>query len=144
MSPGPLSIPIGSFRISKNVIAGVNDTADKVFHHRPPKSATTAKIVIETAMIRRKSTSDTLIRGPGGRQNYFKPKRHYLVLAAPGASIKMCGVFMDATIHGGSNDTIGSPGRLQRPEILPIYPFQLSSIFGSSPPPQRPCSCHQQ
>jgi hypothetical protein len=70
----------------KNVIAGVNDTADKVFHHRPPKSATTAKIVIGTAMIRRKSTSYTLIRGPEGRQNYFKPKRHYLVLAAPGAS----------------------------------------------------------
>jgi hypothetical protein len=37
----------------------------------------------------------------------------------------MCGVFMDATFHGGSNDTIGSHGRLRRPEISPIYPFQL-------------------
>ncbi len=127
-----------STRPGKNVIGSV------VFHHQPPKSATAAKIVIETAMIRRKSTSDTLIRGPGGCQNYFKPKGHYLVLADPEASIKMCGVFMDATIHGGSNDTIGGPGWLRRPEILPIYPFQLSSIFGSSPPPQRPCSCHQQ
>ncbi len=133
-----------STRPGKNVIAGVNNTTDKVFHHQPLKSATAAKIVIETVMIRRESTSDTLIRVPGGRQNYFKPKRHYLVLAAPGASIKMCGVFMDATIHGGSNDTIGGPGRLRQPEILPIYPFQLSSVFGSSPPPQRPCSCHQQ
>jgi hypothetical protein len=34
----------------------------------------------------RKGTSQTLIRGPGGRQNYLKPKWHYLVLAAPGAS----------------------------------------------------------
>jgi hypothetical protein len=42
---------------------------------RPLKSATA-----------RKGTSQTLIRGPGGRQIYFKPKRHYLVLAASGAS----------------------------------------------------------
>jgi hypothetical protein len=67
---------------------------------RPPKSATAIDIVIGTAMktrkgtsqtlIRglgtamktRKGTSQTLIRGPGGRQSYFKPKRHYLVLAA--------------------------------------------------------------
>jgi len=26
------------------------------------------------------------LEGPGGRQSYFKPKRHYLVLAASGAS----------------------------------------------------------
>ena len=53
---------------------------------RPPKSATAADIVIGTAMKTRKGTSPTLIRGPGGRQSYFKPKRHYLVLAASGAS----------------------------------------------------------
>jgi len=53
---------------------------------RPPKSATTADIVIGTAMKTRKGTSHTLIRGPGGRQNYFKPKWHYLVLAASGVS----------------------------------------------------------
>jgi hypothetical protein len=53
---------------------------------RPPKSATAAAIVIGTAMKTRKGTSHTLIRGPGGRQSYFKPKRHYLVLAASGAS----------------------------------------------------------
>ena len=70
---------------------------------RPLKSATAADIVIghccktisgrrsrprppilslDTAMKTRKGTSHTLIRGPGGRQNYFKPKWHYLVLAA--------------------------------------------------------------
>jgi hypothetical protein len=38
-----------------------------------------ADIVFGTAMKRRKSTLHTLISGPGGRQNYFKPKRHYLV-----------------------------------------------------------------
>ncbi len=53
---------------------------------RPPKSATAADIVIGTAMKTRKGTSQTLIRGPWGRQSYFKPKRHYLVLAASGAS----------------------------------------------------------
>jgi hypothetical protein len=52
----------------------------------PPKSATAADIVIGTAMKTRKGTSQTLIRGPGGRQSNFKPKRHYLVLAASGAS----------------------------------------------------------
>ncbi len=30
----------------------------------------------------------------------------------------MCGVPMDATFHGGSNDTIGGRVRLRRPEIL--------------------------
>jgi hypothetical protein len=53
---------------------------------QPLKSAMAADIVIGTAMKRRKGTSHTLIRDPGGRQNYFKPKRHYLVLAASGAS----------------------------------------------------------
>jgi hypothetical protein len=37
----------------------------------------------------------------------------------------MCGVFLDATFHGGSNDTIGGRGRLRRPEISPIYPFNF-------------------
>jgi hypothetical protein len=103
-----------------------------------------ANIVIGTAMKTCKGTSQTLIRGPGGRQSYFKPKRHYLVLAASGASDQDVGVFLDATFHGGSNDTIGGRGRLRRPEISPIYPLQLSPILGSSPPPWRPCSCDWQ
>ncbi len=53
---------------------------------RPPKSASAADIVIGTAMKTRKGTSQTLIRGPGGRQSYFKPKQHYLVLVASGTS----------------------------------------------------------
>ena len=44
----------------------------------------------------------------------------------------MCGVCMDATFHGGSNDIIGGRGRLRRPEVSPIYPLQLSPILGSS------------
>ncbi len=47
----------------------------------------------------------------------------------------MSGVFLDATFHGGFNDTIGCRGLLRRPEISPIYPLQLSPILGSSPPP---------
>ncbi len=45
----------------------------------------------------------------------------------------MCGVFKDATFHGGSNDSIGSRGRLRRPEISPIYPFQLFPILAPAP-----------
>jgi hypothetical protein len=63
---------------------------------RPQKSASAADIVMKT----RKGTSQTLIRCPGGRQSYFKPKRW-----PQGPLIKMCGVFLDATFHGGSNDT---------------------------------------
>jgi hypothetical protein len=70
---------------------GINDTGEKCLllqqnYLGPPKSATAADIVIGTAMKTRKGTSQTLIRGPGGRQSYFKPQRHYLVLAASGAS----------------------------------------------------------
>jgi hypothetical protein len=49
-------------------------------------------------------------------------------------------MFMDATFYGGSNDTIDGCGRLWRPEISAIYPFQPSPFLGSSPPPWRPCS----
>jgi hypothetical protein len=57
------------------LFAGINDTTDKVFHRRPLKLATAADIVIRTAMIRHKITSHILIRGPRGRQNYFKPEQ---------------------------------------------------------------------
>jgi hypothetical protein len=43
----------------------------------------------------------------------------------------MCGVFMDATFHGGSNETIGGRVRRRRPEISPIisYPLQLPTLI---------------
>jgi hypothetical protein len=79
-------------------LTGINDTGEKCYrlcrcidvrgllllqnYLRPPKSATAADIVIGTAMKTRKGTSQTLIKGPGGRQSYFKPKRDYLVWAA--------------------------------------------------------------
>jgi hypothetical protein len=88
-------------------LTGINDTGEKMLspvsltpginciddrgllllqnYLRPPKSATAADIIIGTAIKTRKGTSHTLIRGPGV-QSYFKPKRHYLVLAASGAS----------------------------------------------------------
>ncbi len=51
---------------------------------RLPKADTAADGVIgKVAFI---GTLHILIRGPWGRQNYFKPKRWYLVLAASGAS----------------------------------------------------------
>ncbi len=45
----------------------------------------------------------------------------------------MCGVFMDATFHGGSNDTIGGRVRHRRPQISPIfsYPWQLPTSMAS-------------
>jgi hypothetical protein len=40
---------------------------------------------------------------------------------------------MDATFHGGSNDTIGGRVRHRRPEISPIfsYPWQLPTSMAS-------------
>ncbi len=50
------------------------------------KLSAATNLVVGTAMKRPKGTSHILISGPRDRQNYFKPKRHYLVLAASGAS----------------------------------------------------------
>jgi hypothetical protein len=102
------------------MFTGVNDTADKFFHWRwtvlMTEDCSFCKTISSCRYChwkRRKGTSHTLIRGPWGRQNYFKPisghrsrprppilslegprghqnyfkpKRHYLVLAASGAS----------------------------------------------------------
>ncbi len=95
---------------------------------QPPKSDTALK----KNCIHR--TPQILIRGPWGRQNYFKPERWSL--------IRICGVLLDATFHGVSSDTIGGHVRLQRPEISLICPLQLTLILGSSPPPWCPCSWH--
>jgi hypothetical protein len=37
----------------------------------------------------------------------------------------MCGVFMNATFHGGSSDTISDRVRRRQPEISPIVPFNF-------------------
>jgi hypothetical protein len=101
----------------------------------PPKSATAADIVIGTSMKTRKGTSQTLIRGPRGRQSYFKPKQHYW--RPQGPLIKMCGVFLDATFHGGSNDTIGRwPSSVAGDfaDLSPStfsYPWQLPTSMAS-------------
>jgi hypothetical protein len=73
---------------------------------RPQKSATAADIVIGTAMKTRKGT-------------FWRPQ---------GPLIKMCGVFLDATFHGGSNDTIGdlSPSTFSFPWQLPT---SMASLF---------------
>jgi hypothetical protein len=48
----------------------------------------------------------------------------------------MCGVFMDATFYGGSNDTIGGHVRHRRPEISPIvsYPLQFPTLIQEKKP----------
>jgi hypothetical protein len=126
------------------LFTGVNDTADKVFHRRciddrglfflqnylrPPKSNMIADIVFGTAMKRRKSTSHTLIRGPGGRQNYFKPKRHYLDLAASGASDQdVWGVFIAVPMTPSSAMPDFGGWRYRRFVPFPStfsYPWQL-------------------
>ncbi len=112
---------------------------------RPPKLDTAADGVIGTAM---KSCIHWhpahLIRGPWSHQNYFKPNRWYLVLAASGAS--------DQDLWGayGFNFSWRFQLHHRRPcptsaaKISLICPLQLSPILGSSPPPWRPCSCHRQ
>ncbi len=67
-----------STTLGKNVTPVINCIYDRGLlllqnYLRPPKSAMAAYIVIGTAMKTRKGTSQTLIRGPGGRQSYFKP-----------------------------------------------------------------------
>ncbi len=66
---------------------------------------------------------------PRRRPKLLQTKTAYLVLAASGASNQ--DVFLDATFHGASNDTIGGRGLLRRPEISPIYSLQLSPILGA-------------
>ena len=55
----------------------------------------------------------------------------------------LCGVFMDATFHGGSNDTIKGHVQHRQLEIWPICPLQLYPILGISQPPWRPYSYHR-
>jgi hypothetical protein len=45
--------------------------------------------------------------------------------------IRVCGVSMNAPVHGSSNDTIGGRVRPRRPEISPVW-------FGLVQRPQRP------
>ncbi len=35
--------------------------------------------------------------------------------------IKVCGVSMNTSFHGGSNETIGGRVRLRQPELLPFW-----------------------
>jgi hypothetical protein len=88
-SPVSTTLPINCLPVSTT--PPINFSTDRGLcflqnYLRLPKSATAADIVIGTAMKRRKGPSHALIRGPWGRQNYCKPKRHYLVLATSGAS----------------------------------------------------------
>ncbi len=108
-------------------------------------------------------TLHILIRGPWGRQNYFKPKQRHLVLATSGASDEDewgaygCNFSWRFQWHhrrpcptSAAVSDIGGrvrhrqPCPTWRPEISPICHLQLSPILGSSPPPWRPCSCHRQ
>ena len=94
------------------LFAGFNNIADKVFHRRKTVVMTEVCSCCKTIFGRRSRPRPPILslEGPGGRQSYFKPKRHYLVLGLwrpQGPLIKICGVFLDATFHGGSNDTIG-------------------------------------
>ncbi len=80
---------------------------------------------------------------PWGRQNYCKPKRLYLVLAASGASDQDVWGVYGCSFSWRFQWHHRRLWPLRRPEISPIYLLQLSPILGSSPPPWRPCSCHQ-
>ncbi len=61
----------------------------------------------------------------------------------------MCGVPMDATFHGGSNDTIHGRVRHRWPEISPIFPYpwqlptSMASLLLSTAINLRWCRCHR-
>ncbi len=48
------------------------------------------------------------------------------------AGDRVCGVFMDASFHGGSNETIGSRIRLRRPEKSPVWFEVVLAAVGAS------------
>ncbi len=91
---------------------------------RPQKSNTAADGVIVTAM---KSCIHRHPTNPDQRP-LRPPKLNIVVLVGSsfgglrGLLSKICGVPMDATFHGGSNDTMGGRVRLPRPEISLICP----------------------
>ncbi len=110
----------------KNVIAGVNDTGDKLYWWQ--RSALAA--ILSPA-------ADIVIGRPRRPPKLLQTKTALFGFGGlRGLWLRCVGCF--------SNDTIGGRGRLQRPEISPIYPLQLSPFLGSSPPPWRPCSCDWQ
>jgi hypothetical protein len=62
-----------------------------------------------------------------------------MVLGASGPLIRVCGVSMDVSFQGGSNETIGGRARLRRPELSLILlklfwwpPGPLIRMFGVS------------
>ncbi len=91
-----------SMTTGKNVITGFNDntvkfsSGNKLYWRQ--RSVLSAKLYLAVEVSHSRQychwnrhercigTSHNLIRGPWGSQNYFKPKRHYLVLVASGAS----------------------------------------------------------
>jgi hypothetical protein len=64
------------------LMTGINDTGEKTV------LMTEVCSCCKTISGRRSRPRPPILslEGPGGRQSYFKPKRHYLVLAASGAS----------------------------------------------------------
>ncbi len=106
----------------KNFIAGVNNTKDKLF-----AGVNNIAYKLFTGVNRHGSCihrhpphlDKRPLRLPKLQKNYIKFWR------PQGPMIRICGVPMEATFHGGSNDTIGSHVRLQRPEISLIWPLQL-------------------
>ncbi len=119
---------------------------------RPPKSDTAANGVTGTAMkscIHR--PPHILIRDPWGSQNYFKPKRRYLVLAAPGASgCLWMQLFMAvpmtpsvAVSHFGGwrySITDLSPSTFSYPWLLPT---SMASLLLPPAINLSPCRCHR-
>ncbi len=103
----------------KNVIAGVNDTSDKLttevcsFCKTENHVARTPKIL----------QTKTAISQPCV-QSAYRVQFGFL--------IRMCGVPMDAPFQGGSNETIGARVRLRQPEISPFW-FELVLAASGAP-----------
>ncbi len=170
----PVSLTLG-----KNVFAGVNDTAKKLFTgvNKPainclPVSTTPPinfsgnnKLYWWQRFVLSAKLSPAAEVGHGRRYchwnshekaqrhlthpdqaleaaSYIKPKPHYLVLAASGATdqdmwdVYGCNFSWRFQWHHGGH------GQLRRLEIAPIYPLQLFPILSSSPPYRR-CCCHR-
>ncbi len=127
----PVSSTPGKNVISDKLFAGVNDsTGDKLYWW--PRSALAAKlspaadIVIGKQPWKRAKAPHIPWSEAQEAAKTISNQNGIILFWRPQAPlIKMCGMFMDATFNGGSNDTIGGRGRLRRPEISLIYTLQL-------------------
>jgi hypothetical protein len=94
-------------------ITGVNDTGDKLF----------------TGV---NDTGDEFVAGVVILVTDFQGSPVSLIPVTTTSVIRVCGVSMNTSFHGGSNETIGGRVRLRRPELLLFWFEVVLAASGAS------------